>query len=413
VKSRFSPAVANVLLAISAWLGPVSPAAAQSNAITVTVEQTKTYPGSVKVDTDVRLHYHATARELAPASGCGLEWVWTYPEVKRDGQRARIAEDYHLIISSARSNSSELHVTFTPLKSGHWTLSARHSVTAATTCGAKNSAEQTQESKPVALLATGEYSEDLKDLVPTQDEAAALVQGGARIAQQNFVVTLMFHNCSTATLKVSMYNFTHSGALEFFKQIRHVRFNLYDAQQVLSNQTHVSDRIIRWFGGTDWATLTPTTKAATLTYVKQTYNGIISLLDNVNGTKYYDDPDMGAGFYGETPGQPGMTFTVGPKFWTGKPGVPIDLERFGTVIHELSHAVSDIVGWEITDVGGYFNNPGALQNAPVRWYEGGGNQVDANLVVPQPDNETLLEDADAYAGYFTQYYYCWGPGTVR
>ena len=62
----------------------------------------------------------------------------------------------------------------------------------------------------------------------------------------------------------------------------------------------------------------------------------------------------------------------------------------------------------LTDDAGYFNNPGALQNEtnPVVWYENASNTV---LMNPQPTTELLLYNADAYAGYLTQYHYFWGP----
>jgi hypothetical protein len=202
-----------------------------------------------------------------------------------------------------------------------------------------------------------------------------------------------------------LFNVLVNRTRELVIQVSHVRFDLYSAIAALSQylpNKQFPPPIARWFTGPDFDQ-SEEAKAKVLKEVKATYEGILSLLDG--GTSYYDDPMQKATNYGYSPGPNDETLAVGPKFWTGSPNVPLDLERYGTIIHELSH--SAFLG-VITDKGGYFNNPAALQNEadPVRWYDDAAN---TQLSIDQPDTETLLETADAYAGYLTQYFYRWGP----
>jgi hypothetical protein len=204
---------------------------------------------------------------------------------------------------------------------------------------------------------------------------------------------------------MTVFNVAWNRARELVTQVIHVRFDLYSATAALSQfiqNKEFPPQVARWFTGPDFEQ-SDKAKADVLKAVKSTYDGILSLLDG--GTSYYDDPNQKATNYGYSPGPNDETLAVGPKFWTGGLNVPLDLERYGTIIHELSHVafLSDV-----TDKGGYFNNPAALQNETnlVLWYEDAAN---TQLSVEQPDTETLLETADAYAGYLTQYYYRWGP----
>ncbi len=82
--------------------------------------------------------------------------------------------------------------------------------------------------------------------------------------------------------------------------------------------------------------------------------------------------------------------TSGTTFTEATPAV-----RFGTVIHELTHTDSENLG-HTEDWGGYFSDPDDVNSdlAPVTWWL--GEQIYSTTA-------TLIENADSYAGYLTQY----------
>jgi len=219
------------------------------------------------------------------------------------------------------------------------------------------------------------------------------------------VEDLRFSDDSTAHLRITLHNFTPAGASVLIAQVVHVRYDLHDAVADLARSIRSQtfpQQVARWFTG-GVVPASDEEKARVLNEVKKGFEGIINLLDDKEGTSYYDNPDLGPDNYGQTPGLNDETTSVGPKFWTGEPKAPLDVERYGTLIHELSHAAFPFV---VTDAGGYFINPGALRNEPLVWYEDAANK---HRSAEQPDTDTLLNNADAYAGYLTQYYYRWGP----
>jgi hypothetical protein len=77
-------------------------------------------------------------------------------------------------------------------------------------------------------------------------------------------------------------------------------------------------------------------------------------------------------------------------------------DRFGTVIHELTHTKPSEFVQGTTD-NGYFLNPDSLEDdfTPVVWQLGG-------VTVPVT-TANLVSNADSYAGYLTQYYYLGVP----
>jgi hypothetical protein len=245
-----------------------------------------------------------------------------------------------------------------------------------------------------------------------------------RIDRQDSATTLGYSNNTTSQLRSTLYNFTRNGARELVNQVIHVRFDLKAALDQLNtdvtnfnaNQNYqMPTRLSRWFGGADYV--------ANRAFQTQIFDSVPYWFDKIRANlddetvTYYDDPSQAnATYYGYSPGPvvAGVEtdVAVARMFWTGKPNTRIDVDRYGTAIHELAHALSyidDVMC--ITDAngnGGYFNNPVALQNETqrVQWYADG--QL-TTLMDPQPDTATLLLDADAYAGYLTQYYYRWGP----
>ena len=239
--------------------------------------------------------------------------------------------------------------------------------------------------------------------VPVQPVPTMPYADGGRILERTVSVTLRLPDGSTTQLKIGLNNFTFRGGNVLVEQIVRVRYDLYSAVADLSrfiSNKQFPQRIARWFTGRDFKR-TADAEAKTVQIVKDVYDSIINLIDD--GIDYYDDTTLPRTNYGRTPGKMDSTSSIGPKFCTCKPSVPRDVERYGTIIHELSHAAFP---GEITDDGGLFNSPGALRGEPLKWYEDAEN---TKLLAEQPDTGTLLDNADAYAGYLTQYYYRWGP----
>jgi hypothetical protein len=185
-------------------------------------------------------------------------------------------------------------------------------------------------------------------------------------------------------------NFTFFGALETMRQIARVRTSLEAANAWLTAEALlfpvISPSTSRWFvnnaAAFDYATV--------LTGFRDVKDG----LDN-NRTSYYDDPD--STIYGYVTGIPGdWDVYVGQKYWTGAAGANLGKERFGTIIHELSHFYAGTADW------GYFNNPGALNGLAIVWDDPDNPGVAVVLTTAQ-----LMANADSYAGYLTQYYYYW------
>jgi hypothetical protein len=195
-------------------------------------------------------------------------------------------------------------------------------------------------------------------------------------------------------VKSKLSNFTFAGGLDLMKQIAAVRVELFSALGALNaeapgipcgNWGGPSAGVLRWFlgSGEDSSTFGPAQYQALI----GVYQDVADGLDNQR-TWYYDDTQM-EGYFGYVSGIPDdYDVRIGTPYWAGT-----DMDRFGTVIHELTHLYAG------TADNGYFNNPGALSNQAIVYKD-----PDSGEVV-QLNTSKLLFNADTYAGYLTQYYY--------
>jgi len=230
-----------------------------------------------------------------------------------------------------------------------------------------------------------------------------------RLPQVQITSTVTFSDDTTSTVLSTMKNFRFWDIPVFIEQVRHVRVNIRSAitglQGFLDNREDLDalpTQVSRWFAGPDYEL---SMGYDALTEIKATYTAIATLLST--GVTYYDDTNDTD--YGHEGGPYNSTessdVSIGQLSWTGREIAPLDLERYGSVIHELSHVCFPT--GVIVDKG-YFNNPAALQNetAEVEWFEDAYGQFPVGNPLT---TEELMSNADSFAGYLTQYYYTWGP----
>jgi hypothetical protein len=201
----------------------------------------------------------------------------------------------------------------------------------------------------------------------------------------------------TTQLSSRLQDFWLNDALTLTNYIVQVRFDVQAAIADLNQYVGQDDggeyplEFRRWFvNPADWTVDGEERRQVVYSDVQDEFEAVAEGLDGTT-TVYTDDPSA-AEDYGYVPQNLSGVF-IGLLYHSGTP-----LDQYGTVIHELTHLYGGT-----DDYGGYFLNPRAfeLPNAVVVWvYQG---------LILNPTTDTLLNNADSYAGYLTQYYYSGPP----
>ncbi|MSQ96622.1 MAG: hypothetical protein EXR98_19010 [Gemmataceae bacterium] len=201
--------------------------------------------------------------------------------------------------------------------------------------------------------------------------------------------TLTFGDNSTTAISTRVQDFTFAGGHELHTQVRHVRLSLKtaieDLQSFIDNREEFDPlpaQVARWFEGSDYQSYMAD---PTLAAVISCFNAVATGLDG-NTTIFRDNPDL-TDCYGYVDLETREEVEIGTFYHESS---ATDKDKYGTIIHELSHL------YGLVDDFGYFNNPGALNGDDIVWTYGG---------VVVLTNSELRNNADSYAGYLTQYYY--------